>query len=66
MRNKIKEKWMQEERRGKYFMGAVLLVIGLYFLFRNLGLIYFSFDIVWPFFFIIPGLFIIWKTVSEK
>ena len=57
---------LEDEKHGKYFVGAILLVLGIYFLLSNLGIISASFSVVWPFFLIIPGAFLIWKAIKTN
>lgn len=50
--------------RKEYFWPLILVVIGVYFLLNNLGLLgWFGFDIIWPVLLILLG---VWLIVRRR
>ena len=51
-------------RSSGFWGGAILVLVGLYFLLRNLGYLYWlSFDIVWPVVLIAIGVFLVFRRI---
>ncbi len=46
---------------NRFWFGMILLIIGLIFLLKNLGLVEFDFERFWPAFLIIIGLLILFR-----
>lgn len=47
------------ERDGQMIEGLILILLGGFFLLQESGVISFSFGLVWPFFLLIPGFFLV-------
>ncbi len=59
---KEEEDMTKAATRGNLWGGAILIVIGLYFLLRNLGFLGgLDFSLVWPVILIVIGLFLLFK-----
>ncbi len=53
-------------RPGQRVGGLILVVIGSFFLLRNLGFFWVSFHKVWPFALVALGLYVIWQAASPR
>jgi hypothetical protein len=56
-------------RGGSFFVGLVLVIVGLWFLLQNLGLDWLwwlDFGIVWPALLIVFGVLLLWRRIKEK
>lgn len=60
---KIKRKMDEERRKGSFWFGIILIIIGLFFLLSNYGL--FNFDLLWPLIIIALGGFLLYKSLRE-
>lgn len=62
VQSKEEEDMTKAATRGNLWGGAILIIIGLYFLLRNLGFLGgLDFSLVWPVILIVIGLFLLFK-----